>query len=110
MEQLNDYWIPKTNQGLLNKLYDMSGNPDSTALITKAINRMLFERAIVRIENLMFSAELSKLHPGVGLAILRVTFNIKDEIACWAQFRELVRHELELRELDAHKMMVGLFS
>jgi hypothetical protein len=110
MTQSRDYWVPKTNQGLLNLLYGMNSDPDSTALVTQAINTMLFEKGLVRIERLMFAADLSKLHVGVGLAMLRGTFLVKDEISCWTQFREKVRHELELREMDSHKLMDGLYS
>jgi hypothetical protein len=106
----NDIWVPKTNQGLLNMLYGKNSDPDSTKLVTEAINQMLFERAFVRIEKLMLAADLKQLHVGVPLAILRGTFLVREHLMQWEQFRDLVKQELDLRELDSHKMMVGLFS
>lgn len=110
MESITEHWIPETNFKLLMKLYNMMGDPESTAVAAIAIYRMKEWRELDRVDGLMVSADITQLHAGAILAVLRGTYSIKDELPHWRQFRDDVRKELESRELDAAKFMVGLLS
>lgn len=103
------HWIPNNNEELLTKLYNMEQYSDSAGIAITAMTYMVRDRQFARIDHLLTLANIERMHVGASIGILRSTLPVKDELPHWNQFRDDVSREINARELNPGKLMVGLY-